>query len=114
MSNTTEKKWYVVRAMGGKEKKVKEYLESEIKRLNYQDRIFNVLIPTEQYKMTYEELFKWQKTHDWTEEGFVLRYSDNFRVKMKSEDYLRVSALKANLSEKWDLQMAEERFSWRR
>ena len=49
MSNTTEKKWYVVRAMGGKEKKVKEYLESEIKRLNYQDRIFNVLIPTEKY-----------------------------------------------------------------
>lgn len=59
----------------------------------------------EQYKMTYEELFKWQKTHDWTEEGFVLRYSDNFRVKMKSDDYLRVSALKANLSEKhiWEI-----------
>ena len=55
--------------------------------------------------MTYEELFKWQKTHDWTEEGFVLRYSDNFRVKVKSEDYLRVSALKANLSEKhiWEI-----------
>ena len=49
MSNTPEKKWYVVRAMGGKEKKVKEYLESEINRLNLQDRIFNVLIPTEKY-----------------------------------------------------------------
>ncbi len=42
-----EKKWYVVRAISGKEKKVKEYLESEIKRLNLQDYISQVLIPTE-------------------------------------------------------------------
>ncbi|MCF8233875.1 MAG: transcription termination/antitermination protein NusG [Bacteroidales bacterium] len=41
------KKWYVVRAISGKEKKVKEYLESEIKRLNLQDYISQVLIPTE-------------------------------------------------------------------
>lgn len=59
----------------------------------------------EQYKMTYDELFKWQKEHDWTEEGFVLRYSDNYRVKMKSEDYMRISALKANLNGRhiWDI-----------
>lgn len=43
----TKKKWYVVRAVSGKEKKVKEYLESEIKRLNYQDNVSQVLIPTE-------------------------------------------------------------------
>jgi len=41
------KKWYVVRAISGKEKKVKEYLESEIKRLDLQDYISQVLIPTE-------------------------------------------------------------------
>ena len=41
------KKWYVVRAISGKEKKVKEYLESEINRLNLQDYIAQVLIPTE-------------------------------------------------------------------
>ncbi len=41
------KKWYVVRAISGKEKKVKEYLESEINRLNLQDYISQVLIPTE-------------------------------------------------------------------
>lgn len=41
------KKWYVVRAMSGKEKKVKEYLESEISRLNLSDQIAQVLIPTE-------------------------------------------------------------------
>ncbi|MDD3526643.1 MAG: transcription termination/antitermination NusG family protein, partial [Bacteroidales bacterium] len=46
MSNH-EKKWYVIRAISGKEKKVKEYLESEINRLNLQDYISQVLIPTE-------------------------------------------------------------------
>jgi transcriptional antiterminator NusG len=46
MSNL-EKKWYVLRAIGGKEKKAKEYIESEINRLNLQDYIAQVLIPTE-------------------------------------------------------------------
>lgn len=41
------KKWYVLRAIGGREKKVKEYVESEIKRLNLEDFISRVLIPTE-------------------------------------------------------------------
>jgi transcriptional antiterminator NusG len=41
------KKWYVVRAISGKEKKVKEYMISEINRLNLQDYISQVLIPTE-------------------------------------------------------------------
>ena len=42
-----EKKWYVLRAIGGKEKKVKEYIESEIVHHNLQDYITQVLIPTE-------------------------------------------------------------------
>jgi transcriptional antiterminator NusG len=41
------KKWYVLRAIGGKEKKAKEYIENEIARLNLQDYISQVLIPTE-------------------------------------------------------------------
>jgi len=41
------KKWYVLRAIGGKEKRVKEYIESEISRLNIQEYISQVLIPTE-------------------------------------------------------------------
>lgn len=40
-------KWYVLRAISGKEKKVKEYIESEIKRLNLQEFVAQVLIPTE-------------------------------------------------------------------
>ena len=42
-----EKKWYVLRAIGGKEKKVKEYIESEIASLKLTDYVSQVLIPTE-------------------------------------------------------------------
>ncbi|MFA6949231.1 MAG: transcription termination/antitermination protein NusG [Lentimicrobiaceae bacterium] len=41
------KKWYVIRAISGNEKKVKQYLESEINRLELHDVISQVLIPTE-------------------------------------------------------------------
>jgi transcriptional antiterminator NusG len=43
----TGKKWYVLRAIGGKEKKVKEYIENEISRLGLQEYVSQVLIPTE-------------------------------------------------------------------
>ena len=42
-----EKKWYVVRAISGKEKKVKEFIESEIKARGLADYVSQVLIPTE-------------------------------------------------------------------
>lgn len=42
-----EKKWYVLRAIGGKENRVKEYIESEIANLNMQEYVSQVLIPTE-------------------------------------------------------------------
>jgi transcription termination/antitermination protein NusG len=42
-----EKKWFAVRAISGKEKKVKEQLEVEVKRNGLQDFITQVLIPTE-------------------------------------------------------------------
>ncbi len=42
-----KKRWYVVRAVSGKEKKVKEYLELEITRLKLNDYVSQVLIPTE-------------------------------------------------------------------
>ena len=41
------KKWYVVRAVSGKEKKVREYIESEINRMGINDAVAQVLIPTE-------------------------------------------------------------------
>ncbi|MCH2230903.1 MAG: transcription termination/antitermination protein NusG [Crocinitomicaceae bacterium] len=42
-----KKRWYVVRAISGKEKKVKEYLEMEISRLKLTDFVDQILIPTE-------------------------------------------------------------------
>ena len=41
------KKWYVVRAISGNEKKVKQILENEISNLKLQDYISQVLIPME-------------------------------------------------------------------
>jgi transcriptional antiterminator NusG len=39
--------WYVVRAISGKENKVKEYIETEISRLGLSDFVEQVLVPTE-------------------------------------------------------------------
>jgi transcriptional antiterminator NusG len=41
------KKWYVLRAIGGKEKKVKEYIENEIAIGDLKGFVDQVLIPTE-------------------------------------------------------------------
>lgn len=40
-------KWYVVRAVSGQEKKVKQYIEVEINRMGLGDYVAQVLIPTE-------------------------------------------------------------------
>jgi len=41
------KKWYVVRAISGKENKIKSYIESEIERNNLTSYVSQILIPTE-------------------------------------------------------------------
>ena len=41
------KKWYVLRAIGGKEKKVKEYIDNEIAKGDIKGYVDQVLIPTE-------------------------------------------------------------------
>jgi transcriptional antiterminator NusG len=48
-SSSIEKKWYVVRAISGQEKKVKQYIEVEINRLKMNDYVSQVLIPTEKF-----------------------------------------------------------------
>lgn len=47
MADSSLKKWYVVRAVSGQENKVKSYIEYEINRLNLNDYIAQVLVPTE-------------------------------------------------------------------
>lgn len=46
-TKTSVRRWYVLRAIGGQEKKVKEYIENQIKLLNFEDFIFQVLVPSE-------------------------------------------------------------------
>jgi len=42
-----ETKWYVLRVVSGKEKKVKEYLDKEVKISGWQNSVFQVLCPIE-------------------------------------------------------------------
>ncbi|MEL7020509.1 MAG: transcription termination/antitermination protein NusG, partial [Bacteroidota bacterium] len=47
-----EKKWYSLRVISGKERKIKERIELEIQRSNWKDVISQVLVPTEKvYKI---------------------------------------------------------------
>ncbi len=45
--NNIEKKWYVVRVVSGQENKIRAYIESEITRLNLNDYVDQILVPTE-------------------------------------------------------------------
>lgn len=49
---TEEKKWYVMRVISGKERKVKEYIDMEINRSGWSEIFTQVLVPTEKiYKV---------------------------------------------------------------
>ena len=43
------KKWYVLRAVSGKEAKVKEYLDADLRHGELSEFVSQVLIPTEKY-----------------------------------------------------------------
>ncbi len=47
MAEEIKKRWYVLRTVGGKERKVKEYIEKEIDALGFTEYVSQVLIPTE-------------------------------------------------------------------
>ncbi len=46
-SQEFELKWYVLRAISGKENKVKEYLDAEIKKGHFGKAVSQVMVPTE-------------------------------------------------------------------
>ncbi|MCS6917082.1 MAG: transcription termination/antitermination protein NusG [Chitinophagales bacterium] len=47
-----EKKWYVMKVLSGKERKIKEYIEGEVKRSGWDHIISQVLVPLEKvYKV---------------------------------------------------------------
>lgn len=43
----SELKWYVLKAISGQENKVKNYIETEVKRLSYEKDVTQVVIPME-------------------------------------------------------------------
>lgn len=47
MTGELVKKWYVIRAISGQEKKIKAYIEAEVRRNNMVDYVSQILIPTE-------------------------------------------------------------------
>ncbi len=47
MENITPSTWYILKTIGGKEKKVKEYIESESQLLGLNDKLGQLLIPVE-------------------------------------------------------------------
>lgn len=47
MAETNEMKWYVLRAISGKENKVKEYIELDVKNNHLECFVSQILIPTE-------------------------------------------------------------------
>jgi len=44
---TSDKKWYVIRAVSGQEAKIKDYILSEITRYGYDHLVEDILVPTE-------------------------------------------------------------------
>ena len=41
------KKWYVVRAVSGQENKIRDYMQSEINRLGFDNMVEDILVPTQ-------------------------------------------------------------------
>lgn len=50
------------------------------------------------YNMTWDDLLRFKNTAGYDKEGFVVRFEDNSRVKVKSDEYLRIAALACKLN----------------
>ncbi|MBO7316064.1 MAG: transcription termination/antitermination factor NusG [Paludibacteraceae bacterium] len=73
--NETAKKWYVLRAISGKEAKVKEYIDAEIKNSDLSRYVSQVLIPTEKVYQTSSKGKKVVKERSYLP-GYVLVEAD--------------------------------------
>jgi len=70
----SQKKWYVLRVTSGKEKKIKELIEHELKENNLEQYVEQILIPT-------EKVYQIKKGKKITKErnyfpGYILIYAD--------------------------------------
>lgn len=73
--------------------------ELNYKELSLMGQVMRMPVVKE-YHMTWEALLRWQKEADATQEGFVVRFPNNERIKIKSEDYLNIAKLKCGFSKK--------------
>ena len=76
----------------------------EINEFNYKElclmgQVMRMPVVKE-YHMSWEALLKWQEEADWTHEGYVVRFPNNERIKIKSKDYLNIAKFKAGLSKR--------------
>jgi len=46
-TNSSVKKWYVIKVVTGQEEKIKEYIKAEISRFEYSDLLEDIIVPTE-------------------------------------------------------------------
>lgn len=46
-NTTSDTKWYALRVVSGKERKLRDYIEQEVKRSNWDTTISQILVPTE-------------------------------------------------------------------
>ncbi|MBL30492.1 MAG: transcription termination/antitermination factor NusG [Flavobacteriaceae bacterium] len=47
MTEVSNNKWYVIRAVSGQEAKIKDYIFTEIERLGFSKKLEDILVPTE-------------------------------------------------------------------
>ena len=84
-----EKHWYVIKAIGGKEKKVKEYIDAEIRKSGLEDLISQVLIPT-------EKIYQISVFH---EEGFIgNRFNNAGNIRLVLDNVVHASVVASHQS----------------
>ena len=71
--------------------------EFSYKELSLMGQVMRMPVVKE-YHMSWNQLLNFQKESNWEQEGYVVRFENNERVKIKSEDYLKVAAFKRNLN----------------
>ena len=85
MSEKEQKQWYVIRAIGGKEKKVKEYIETEVQNSHLEDYISQVLIPTEKvYQIKNGKKISREKV---SYPGYASQHSQRLRLPRRHEGF---------------------------
>ncbi len=75
---TEEKKWYVMRVISGKERKIKEYIENEVSRSGWNEIVTQVLVPMEKiYKVKEGKKVIKERTFF---PGYILLEADETRI----------------------------------